>query len=169
MNFLDLARARHSVRSYKNDPVPEAMLTQVLEAGRLAPSACNYQPWYFVVLKGKKEVAALSSSYERPWFLAAPVVIVVCIDHTRSWKRGDNKDYGDVDAAIAMDHMVLQATELGLGTCWIGAFNKDAAMNALGLPEQIEPVLMTPLGYPDSQPDAKPRKKLEEIVRACRF
>ena len=169
MDFLSLAGKRTSIRAYASDPVPEKALEAVLEAGRLAPSACNFQPWYFVVLRGKKEMERLAKAYERPWFLNAPAAIVVCIDTTKAWRRGDGKGYGDVDAAIAMDHMIMAATELGLGTCWIGAFNREEAVKALGLPAHIEPVVMTPLGYPDGEPGAKSRKKPEEILRWGRF
>jgi nitroreductase len=165
MDFLSLVKTRKSIRAYKAEPVPKQALETVLEAGRLAPSACNFQPWYFVVFQGKTEVQKLSKAYDRPWFLGAPVVIVVCIDTTRAWKRADGKQYGDVDAAIAMDHIIMAAAEQGLGTCWIGAFNREAASKALNLPAHIEPVVMTPLGYADGVPETKPRKKPEEILR----
>jgi nitroreductase len=169
MSFLSLVRKRRSVRAYKPDPVPEEMLEQVLEAGRLAPSACNFQPWRFIVLQGESEVRRLSKSYGREWFLCAPAVIVVCIDRTVSWKRADGREYGDVDAAIAMDHMILAATECGLGTCWIGAFRDDEARKALSLPDTIDPVVMTPLGYPAVEPEPKPRKDKGQIVRRAAF
>jgi nitroreductase len=161
--FLELAKMRRSVRAYKKDAVEEEKLLQVLEAGRLAPTACNFQPFVFVVLRGG-EVARLKNAYGREWFLNAPAAIVVCCDREKSWKRGDGKDYGDVDAAIAMDHMILAAAELGLGTCWIGAFNAEQASAALGLGQHIDPVVMTPLGYPAETPAARQRKKLDEIV-----
>jgi len=169
MEFLSLVKKRKSIRAYKPDPVPQKVLDAVLEAGRFAPSACNFQPWYFVVLQGKKEMVRLSNGYKQQWFLHAPAALVVCIDTTKAWKRSDGKAYGDVDAAIAMDHMILAATEQGLGTCWIGAFNREAVSKALGLPAHIEPVVMTPLGYPEGEPETRPRKTMEEIVRMGKF
>ncbi len=168
MMFLELAQQRRSIRAYKKTPVEADKLEKVLEAGRCAPTACNWQPFYFVVLRGG-EVSRLKAAYGRDWFLAAPVAIAVCCDRTKSWKRGDGKEYGDVDAAIAMDHMILAAQELGLGTCWIGAFNANEVSKALGLPRHVEPVVLTPLGYPDQRPDAKPRKELRDLVCWGRF
>ena len=164
MSYSDLIARRRSIRGYRPEPVEEDQLQQVLDAGRLAPSACNIQPWYFVVVKGD-EVKNLAQAYGRDWFSTAPVAIVVCVDRETCWKRADGKDYGDVDAAIAMDHMILAATELGLGTCWVGAFDAEIARKVLNVPDHIDPVLMTPLGYPAKSPDARPRKALEEIVR----
>ncbi len=108
--------------------------------------------------------------YDRDWFVRAPVHIAVCIDTTVCGRRkADGKPFGDVDAAIAMDHLILAATELGLGTCWIGAFNPTAAREVLELPDHIEPVVLTPLGYPDVAPPEKNREPLDEVVRWERF
>ncbi len=170
MRFIDLAVLRRSVRNYKADTVEQKKLDLILDAGRVAPSACNIQPLKFILLVGE-EVWRLESVYGRDWFLNAPAVIVVCCDQTRAWKRSDGKSYGDVDAAIAMDHMILQATELGLGTCWIGAFDEFELRKALELPDHVEPVVMTPLGYPVELPDIRVKKGLDELVcrgRYCR-
>lgn len=165
MTFLELAQKRFSVRSYKPDPLDEELLREVLEAGRIAPSACNFQPWHFVVCVGSSQVMGLKKAYDREWFLSAPAVIVVCVDRTVCWKRKDGKDFGDVDAAIAMDHIVLAATEAGWGTCWIGAFDADEARKALKLPANIDPVVMTPIGYPAVVPPAaRQRKNLGEVA-----
>ena len=165
MEFLDLAKKRHSVRGYLDKPVEDSLLEKVLEAGRLAPSACNRQPWVVIVLKDQASRRRLESVYNKEWFLRAPVIISVCCDHSASWKRADGKDYGIVDAAIALDHMTLAATEAGLGTCWIGAFNADQARNVLKLPENIDPIAFTPLGYPGTEAAVKKsRKKMDEIV-----
>ncbi|MBD3244182.1 MAG: nitroreductase [Chitinivibrionales bacterium] len=170
MTFLELAAKRFSVREYRDTPVEESAVATVLEAGRLAPSACNNQPWYFIVIRSPERRAAMRAAYDRDWFVSAPVQIAVCIDTEQCWKRGhDGKSYGMVDAAIAMDHMTLAATELGLGTCWIGAFDPTGAREVLGLPAHIEPVVLTPLGYPASSAPPKKRKALEQIVRRERF
>ena len=165
MDFLDLVKKRHSVRNYLDKPVDDALLEKVLEAGRLAPSACNIQPWVFIVIKDEASRRKLECVYKRDWFLRAPVVIAVCCNRSASWKRADGHDYGDVDAAIALDHMTLAATEADLGTCWIANFNAAEAKKLLQLPENIEPIAFTPLGYPG--PEAaikKPRKAINEIV-----
>ncbi len=165
MDIFSLISIRQSIRSYEEKTVENEKVMMVLEAGRQAPSAVNNQPWYFVVLKGSEQISRLKYVYSREWFLKVPVVIVVCCDRQNAWKRRDGKSYGDVDAAIAMDHMILAATALGLGTCWIGAFDSAKASEALKLPSHIEPVAMTPLGYSGEVPTKKARKSIKEIVR----
>ena len=165
MDFLELAKSRHSIRDYLNKPVDDALIEQVLEAARWAPSACNIQPTLFIVLNGKEPVAAMRSIYAREWILRAPVIIAACCDRSACWHRADNKDYGDIDAAISLDHLTLAATQLGLGTCWIGAFNADEARRVLRLPPHIDPIAFTPLGYPGPLPPRpQTRKSLGEIV-----
>jgi nitroreductase len=164
MDFLELVGKRHSVRSYSDQSVEQEKLMQILEAARLAPSACNVQPWYIVVLQGE-QVKGLASAYARSWFLEAPLVLCVCADTTAAWARGDRVSYAMVDAAILMEHIVLAATELGLGSCWVGAFDVQALRGILQVPQHIMPVAMTPLGYSASEPQERPRKSLDEIVR----
>lgn len=164
MAFLDIVKARRSIRAYENREVEEEKLVRVLEAGRLAPSACNLQPWVFVVIRSEEKRLRLKSVYPKEWFAVAPVIIVVCCDTSKAWVRRDGRKYGDVDAAIAMDHMILQAAELGLGTCWIGAFDDARTRAVLDLPAHLDPVVMTPLGYPAEAPDAKPRKEIGQVV-----
>jgi nitroreductase len=169
VSFLDIAAKRYSVRGYTDRPVEEDKLAAVLEAGRIAPSACNNQPWVFIVVREEENRRKLAKAYDRPWFAQAPVQIAVCLDHAAAWVRGDGRRFGDVDAAIAMDHIILAATELGLGTCWIGAFDKDKARAALDIPERFEPILLTPLGYPAKPMPEKKRKALNEVVHWERF
>ncbi|MCF8368601.1 MAG: nitroreductase family protein [Bacteroidales bacterium] len=168
MTFLDLAKKRFSARSYKDIPVTDEDLNYVLEAGRVAPSAVNYQPWKFLVIKEEKNLKGLYPLYHREWFREAPVVIIVLADHSLAWKRGDGKDHADIDAAIAADHMTLAATDRGLGTCWICNFDKEKTIAHLQLPEHLEPIVFLSLGYPASQTDENrhksKRKSLEEIV-----
>jgi len=164
MSFLDLARSRFSVRKYQPRAVEQDTIMKVLEAARLAPSACNFQPWHFIVIRNNLTKQKLKRAYDRQWFLEAPVIIAVCVDRKKSWKRSDKKEYGEVDAAIAMDHLILAATEMGLGTCWIGAFNDKEARTALNLPDNIDPVVLTPLGYPDEPSHEKKRAAINDIV-----
>ncbi len=169
MSVLDVIRERQSIRAYKSRPVEDEKLAMVLEAGRLAPSAVNFQPCYFVVIRKQAHRAKLKTVYDRDWFLTAPVIIAVCVDRSHAWTRSDGKSYGDIDAAIAMDHMILAATQIGLGTCWIGAFNKNEAQKILDLPENIEPVLFTPLGYSVQKPERKTRVPLSKLVHWEKF
>lgn len=164
MSFLDIAKKRFSVRVYDAKAVPDEVIDMVLEAARIAPSAANRQPLHFVVLKDPDRRHSLGVAYPRDWFWKSPVIIVVCVDTARAWMRADNKNYGDVDAAIAMDHMTLCAADLGLGTCWIAAFDPAKVSRILNLPEGINPLAMTPLGYPAEPIRAKSRKTLAEMV-----
>lgn len=166
MSFIELAKRRYSVRNFKADPVEEEKILQILEAARLAPSAVNYQPYRFIVATEQKVKDNIAESYPREWFKKAPVVIVVCGDRTLSWKRGtDRKDHMDIDAAIATEHMALAAAELGLGTCWICAFDVKKCHDILGLPDHMEPVALLPVGYPESKEiPVKKRKELKNLV-----
>lgn len=175
MTFLDLARRRYSVRSYRPDPVPDDLLATVLEAGRLAPTAANRQPIRILVVRTAGREAELRRIYDRDWFVAAPLVLCVCAVPGEAWRRTmyDGRSHADVDATIVMDHLVLAAADLGLGTCWIAAFDPDAAREVLGIPPEGEPMLFTPLGFPaaDVSPSARhgERRPLEEIVRYERW
>jgi len=168
MDFLKLAKNRFSVRKYKSKPVSQEDLLYVLEAGRIAPSAVNYQPWQFLVVQEKENLKKVYSLYHRKWFQEAPVVIIILADHSQSWKRSEGKDHADIDAAIAADHMTLAATDRGLGTCWVCNFDKQKTIEALNLPDNLEPVVFLPLGYPDQETDInrhkEKRKPLEKIV-----
>jgi nitroreductase len=165
MAFSELIRKRYSVRAYKPDPIPAEALQQVLEAARLAPTAANRQPFQLIVIQTAGCEADLRRIYPRAWFIQAPLIVCMCGLPAKGWVRVDGKNYTDVDAAIAMDHLVLAATDLGLGTCWIAAFDPAAARQVLGLPEGVEPIVFTPLGYPADQPRVKERKGLDELVR----
>lgn len=168
MDFLELAKSRYSVRKYKPDSVPEQDLLYVLEAGRVAPSAVNYQPWHFLVIRKQVNLEKIHSLYHREWFRQAPVVIIILADHHASWKRADTKDHADIDIAIAADHMTLAAADRGLGTCWVCNFDKQKAIDFFKLPEHLEPVVFLPLGYPadtsDKNRHSQNRKPLEDIV-----
>jgi len=165
MDFFELIRKRYSVRAYKPDPVEDETLQQILEAARLAPTAANRQPFQIVVLKTAGREAELRRIYARDWFAQAPVVLCACGIPAQNWIRRDGKNYNDVDVAIAMDHLILAAANLGLGTCWIAAFDPAAARQVLALPDGVEPIAFTPLGYPADSPRPKQRKPLADLVR----
>ncbi len=167
MDFLQLAKSRYSSRKYKTQKVEDDKLNYLLEAARVAPSAANYQPLYFVIVRDTN-LGNVQTCYARTWFKTAPMCIVICSDHTDSWKRGDGKDHSDIDAAIAADHITLAATSIGLATCWVCNFNRSILAEVLNLPDHIEPVILLPLGYPDDTADvdrhSTRRKTLTEIV-----
>ncbi|OPX88483.1 MAG: putative NAD(P)H nitroreductase [Pelotomaculum sp. PtaB.Bin104] len=164
MEFLEVIKKRHSVRSYKPDPVEQEKLAVILEAAMLAPTAANRQAFKVIVIdtNGRKE--DLKKIYNPAWFGEAPLVLGVCAIPGGCWVRNDKKNYSDVDAAIVMDHIILAATDLGLGTCWIAAFNLEAAKELLGLDDTMEPVAFTPLGYAREITSSKARKSLDELV-----
>ena len=165
MEFAELIKKRYSVRAYKADAVEEDKLQQVLEAARLAPTAANRQPFRIIVIHTAGREAELRRIYDRGWFAQAPLLLCACGIPAKTWIRSDGKNYNDVDVTIVMDHMVLAATDLGLGTCWVAAFNPAAARQVLGLPDGVEPIAFTPLGYSADQPRPKERKALSELVR----
>lgn len=166
MEWKELVRRRYSCRKYMDMPVKDEALDEILEEMRIAPSAANRQPWLFFVIREPAAKKALKEAYDKEWFYTAPVVIVACGNNNECWKRSyDGKETLDIDVAIAMDHLTLAATDRGLGTCWICAFKPDAVRKVLKLPENVEPIALTPLGYPDDEAKPKKRKIREEIVR----
>jgi len=169
MQFIELATKRYSVRYYKAEPVEDDKLQLVLQAARLAPMAANRQAFRLIVILTKNRESELLRIYNKSWFVQAPVVICICAIPNEAWVRLDGKNYSDVDAAIVMDHLVLAATDLGLGTCWIGAFDPVAAREVLGIPEQVDPIAFTPLGYPADQSSAKERRNLDDLVKYNRW
>jgi nitroreductase len=166
MEYSELIAKRYSVRAYRPDPVEDGKLQAVLEAARLAPTAANRQPIQLVVLHTAGREEEIRKIYRRPWFVHAPLIIAVCAISSQAWVReSDRFNARLIDAAIVADHLILAATNLGLGTCWIAAFNMEAARSVLQLPAEAEPVIFTPLGYPADQPGSKIRKTLADLVR----
>lgn len=164
MDYLNLIRERHSIRAYKSIMVEEEKLNMILEAGVMAPTAANRQAFKIVVIKNPGHEETLRKIYGREWFYTASAVIGICGIPDNAWIRSDGKNYSDVDCAIVMDHMILAATSLGLGTCWIGAFDPKAAREVLKLEDGLEPVAFTPIGYPEDNEFKKIRKRMDEIV-----
>ena len=166
MDFPELIASRYSVRAYRPDPVEAEKIQAVLEAARLAPTAANRQPFQLVVLHTAGREEEIRKIYRRPWFVQASLVIAVCAISSQAWVReSDRFNARLIDAAIVADHLILAAANLGLGTCWVAAFNVDAARRILQLPDEAEPVIFTPLGYPADSPGPKVRKPLSELVR----
>lgn len=154
MTFQELAHARYSVRSFQDRPIEEEHLNLILEAGRVAPTACNFQPQKIYVAKSAEAREKLASVCRCTF--GAPVILVVCYDRERDWKNKLLPGYesGETDAAIVCTHMMLQAFELGIGSCWVGYFNPKTVAETLGLPENITVSALLPMGYPAE--DAKP-------------
>lgn len=170
MDFPTLVRTRYSVRAYRPDPIGGELLQQILEAACLAPTAANRQPFRIIVIHTAGREDELRRIYAADWFSRAPMVLAVIGVPAEAWvRRQDSKSYLDVDAAIVMDHITLSAADLGLGTCWIGAFDPAAAHDVLGLPADVVPIAFTPLGYGDDAPRPKTRKPLTALVKYERW
>lgn len=164
MEFREVIEKRYSVRAYQAAPVEPDKLRQVLEAAILAPTADNRQPFRLIVVETKGREANLRRIYPRDWFTQAPLVICACAVPEEGWTRRDGKNYAEVDATIAFDHLILAARNLGLGTCWIAAFDPAAAREILSLPAGQEPVAFTPLGYPADAWKPKKRRPAADLV-----
>jgi len=169
VDLFEAIATRYSVRGYRPDPIDDETLARVLEAARRAPTAANRQAFRIVVVQTKGREDELLRVYGRRWFVQAPLVLAMVAVPAEAWRRMDDKPYDEVDATIAMDHLVLAATALGLGTCWIAAFDPQAAREVLGLPDDVEPIAFTPLGLPDKPSAATGRRPLEELVRYERW
>jgi len=164
MDVFNAINQRSSVRAYKATDVEEDKLKKVLEAARLSPSASNRQDWKFIIVRNggaKKKLA--QAAFAQSFIAEAPIVIVACGTEPKTFMACGQPAY-TVDVSIACAFMILQAYELGLGTCWIGAFEEDEVKKILNIPEKIRVVAMTPLGYPNQPPSQKFRKGLNEIV-----
>jgi len=165
MEFYEVINKRRSIRAYKKDPVEDSKLSRILNAARLAPTAANRQPYSLIVVKDEDTKIRLKDAYSQEWFFTAPVIVCACALPDDAWKRNDGKGYVDVDVAIAMDHLILAASAEGLGTCWIAAFKPEVVREVLNIPDNMEPLVLTPLGYPETIPEPTFRKPLEEMVR----
>lgn len=170
MDFYRLIEQRESVRSYDpKKPVPPDVLERILNAGRIAPSAANRQPWTFVVVSFEEKLQAVRPCYQRSWFQHAPHILVIVGDRSKAWVRQkDGINSIETDLAIAMDHIILAAENEGIGTCWILAYDYEILAKAVGLKENETICCITPLGYPEAghhKRHHKVRKPLEEVVR----
>lgn len=168
MDFMELAESRYSVRSFQSTPVEQEKLDLILQAGRLAPTACNNQPQSILVLKSSEAMEKLKRSTK--CHFDAPMAIIICYDKNSSWKRPyDQKDHGDIDASIVTAHMMLEAHALGLGTTWVCHFNPATLISDFALPENLVPSSILPLGYPSEAAVPAPlhtqRKIISETVR----
>lgn len=163
--MLSLSKQRYSVRGYAETQISDEDLNYVMECARLAPSACNRQPWHFYVCQSEEALRKVQACYQREWFLTAPAVIICTIRHDEEWVRpADGHTHGIVDISIAAEHICLAAAERGLGTCWVCNFDAQKCHELFGMAETEEPAVLIPIGHPTTQPTEKVRKPLDQIV-----
>jgi nitroreductase len=158
MDVFEAIRSRRSIRKYRPEPIPNEKLETVLDTARLAPSADNRQPWRFVVVRKVGRKKTLAEAANNQTFIKDAAAIVAAV--------GDPKvstDWHEKDTMIALEHMVLAATAMGYGTCWIGAFDEDAVKRLLRIPAKMKVIALLPIGIPDETPAPRPRKELSEI------
>jgi len=171
MDIYEVIRKRRSVRKYRPEPVPDDVLNRILDAGRIAPSAKNLQPWHFVIVKDpavKKDLAAACRN--QLWMADAAVIICGCADEKNCYAKLGSLGFSfQVDLAIGLDHMILAATAEGLGTCWIAAYDEERVKKVLGIPDTLRVVCLTPIGYPAEVPAERGRKSLKEITSWDRY
>lgn len=159
---------RFSCRSYDlGRGLDRDLIGAVLDAARIAPSACNRQPWLFLVVDSQEGCDMIAAAYGRDWIRTAPAFIIAIGNHAEAWHRADGKDHTDVDIAIAVEHICLAATALGLGTCWVCNFDKDLVGRSFGISGDLEPIAIIPIGFPapDCPVPVKNRKTADEIIR----
>lgn len=164
MDFLDLVKNRYSCRNFQPWQVEQEKLEYIMECVRLAPSACNKQPWNFRIVSSEENRQKLTACYNRPWFATAPVIVVASVLHQQEWIRPDGKQHGTIDIAIAVEHLCLAAAEQGLGSCWVCNFDSDMCKKLFCLDDNEEAAVPIPLGYPADHAQEKKRKTMEEIV-----
>lgn len=162
MEFYDVIRSRRSVRAYKGDAIPQDSLRRIAEAASLAPSACNLQPWRFMVVINKDLREAICRVYDREWMRQAPAIVAALGNYESCWKRLDGKPAVDIDVGIAMEHVVLAAAAEGLATCWICAYDVERMNKALRVESPWSVLAISPLGFAAKTPAAPERKSVSE-------
>ncbi len=160
--------ARTSCRAFRTDPVPDDHLDRLLESTRHSPSAGNRQPWRFLVVRTKEDRAALArAAYDQEFLVEAPILIVICADTERSATRYGDRGrtlYVIQDTAAATENLLIAATALGYGSCWVGAFDEGEVSRTLGIPSELRPIAMVPIGKPAEQTSSPRRRPIEEII-----
>lgn len=163
MDFLDLVKERFSVRSYSDKVVEDEKIAKILDAAKHAPTAVNYQPQQIYVLKSEEAIQKINSVCK--CIFGAKTVFLICYDENRAWRNKYIPGYnsGEIDASIVCDHMMLEAWNLGIGSCWVGMFDPVKVSEVFNLPENIKPVALLPIGY--AAPDCKPLEKMHNVFR----
>jgi nitroreductase len=155
---------RRSIRKYAAKPISDDDLRTVLDAGRQAPSAANRQPWHFVVVREEGQRKRLAEACSGQTWMADAGAIIAALG-----RPAVNEKWYPVDVAIALQNMIVAATALGYGTCWVGAFEEAKVKEVLGVPEEVRVIALTPLGTPADKPDRRPRMPMEEFASAERY
>ncbi len=164
MDFFEAIEKRYSVRGYTDEPVSKEDLDKILDAAALAPTGVNFQPFKVYVIDTNKNAETLKKVYPAEWFLEAPIALCVAVSPDKAWTRKfDNKNIADIDGTIVMDHIILAATALGLGTCYIANFNPDEAKKLIDS-DEYQPLLFTPIGHIDAEPRLQDKKTKEDLV-----
>ncbi|MBO7137301.1 MAG: nitroreductase family protein [Bacteroidaceae bacterium] len=163
-SLLDVIRNRYSCRGYLDKPVEEEKIAYLKECMRMAPSAVNRQPWKFRIVRSQEGREKLQSCYSRSWFNEAPLYVLASVLHEQEWVRTDSKPHGNIDVAIAVEHLCLAATEQGLGSCWVCNFDAQRCHELFQMPDAEEPVVIIPIGYASStEVPPKMRKVSQEV------
>jgi len=166
LDVFEAIEKRRSIRKFKLNPIAKEHLKKILEAGRLAPSSGNRQPWYFIIAHDSETKRALSIAANNQKFISSADVIITALGDPGAYPKigtSSSRILHKQDPMIAIEHMVLAATALGYGTCWIGAFNEDEVKKILKIPENLAVIALLPIGVPDENPSPKPRKPFKDI------
>lgn len=164
MDFYEVLNARRSIRAYKPDAVPEASLQRIAEAVRTAPTACNRQSYKLLLIRDAAKRAEVCKAYSGAFLAQAPVIAVMLCAESEAWRRLEGNSATEIDAAIAMEHLVLAAAAEGLGSCWICAFSRPKLDSILGIQAPYSSFAVSPLGFAASAPSPYLRKKLSDLV-----
>jgi nitroreductase len=165
MEFYDVVKSRRSIRGYKSDAIAEETLERIAEAVRLAPSACNMQPWSFRVVLNDEMRKKICECYSAEWLKEAPAIAVVLGNNEACWNRLEGDPIVSMDVGIVMEHFVLAAAAEGLGTCWICAYDVEKMNKALGIISPWSVYAISPLGYANAEPGELSRKPIEELFK----
>ena len=165
MDFLELVKKRYSCRNYQPTSIEKEKLDYIIACVRFAPSAVNKQPWVFRIISNKEEKEKLRQCYDREWFATAPTYIMASILHDEEWVRADGKHHGNIDIAIAVEHLCLAAAEQGLGTCWVCNFDVEKCTQLFRIPSNEEVAVLIPIGYAADEAKEKKRKSTTDILR----
>src|SRR3972149_9546657 len=158
MDLFEAVEKRRSIRKFKPDPIPDKDLKKILEAGRLAPSGGNRQPWSFIIVRKQETKKSLATSANLQQFIADADTVVVALGDPAA-----SRNLYKQDPMIAIEHIALAATTLGYGTCWIGAFNESEVKEKMKIPENMTVIALLPIGVPNENPPQKPRKAFKEV------
>lgn len=173
MDLFEAIKGRRSIRTFKATPVPEESLSEILKAASLAPSAGNFQAWEFIVVKDaalKLEICKAASN--QTFVREAPINIVVCVNqnwYSKGYGKRGKELFSICDASAATENLLLAAHGLGLGSCWVGDFKDEVISELLGLPENVRPVAIVPIGYSDKTPQSRVKRPLEDQVHTEKY